>query len=602
MEHFNQHHHITTALAEAAHLTPLQMESLHAEQRESGKSLGRLLLERGAISEDRLLAVIGKHLNIDHIDLAGAALQPETIRCISGETARRYRVIPVARRGSQLLLAMADPLDLPALDEVARLTGYEVFPVVAAESAVIAAIDRYYYAVDHLTASDRANLFTPAIASESSGARGASGTAGSASTVQEDKEQGEEGPVIGAVNALIRRAVDEGASDLHLEPTAGGLRVRLRLDGILRDLASPPRHRQHQIISRVKIMANLDIAEKRLPQDGNIRQHEGPEERNLRVSTMPTIHGEKVVIRLIEKERIVLPLERLGFSPHAYRTLKRLLLNQSGMILVTGPTGCGKTTTLYSALQYLNCPEDNIITVEDPVECHLEGVNQIQVNRRINRTFASTLRSILRQDPDIIMIGEIRDLETAGIAAQAALTGHLVLSTLHTGNAAGAVTRLIDMGLEPYMVTASLVGVIAQRLIRRICSHCREAYQPAEEDALFYEKYFQSHAPARLYHGAGCSKCNRTGYRGRIPIQEMLLLNQELQGLILRGGTMLQLQQAAMNKGMAPLISDGRSCLEDGKTTLGEVVRATFSSVFDGHASAYTDSNAFFSRMHRDND
>jgi len=338
-------------------------------------------------------------------------------------------------------------------------------------------------------------------------------------------------------------------------------------------------------------MANLDIAERRLPQDGNIQLHSNGSEVNLRVSTMPTIVGEKIVIRLLEKERIVLPLNDLGFSDNNYQTIRRLLLNQAGMILVTGPTGCGKTTTLY-----------NIITVEDPVECRLKGINQIQVNRRINRTFANTLRSILRQDPNIIMVGEIRDLETAKIATQAALTGHLVLSTLHTNNAAGAVTRLIDMGLEPYLVTSSLVGVIAQRLIRKICPHCLVEYVLKDSEKNFFEGYFKKKAPAKLYHGAKCKACNGTGYQGRTSIQELLLLNGELQDLIQKGATAVTVQDAAIKQGMLPLVSDGLRCLEAGVTTMGEVVRTTFSSVFDSQTAGYTGSATFIDQLKMLND
>lgn len=407
----------------------------------------------------------------------------------------------------------------------------------------------------------------------------------------------EEAPVIRAVNALICRAIKERASDIHLEPSEEGLRIRLRLDGVLHDLGAPQGLKPAHIISRVKIMANLDIAERRLPQDGNIQLHNNGSEVNLRVSTMPTIVGEKIVIRLLEKERIVLPLNHLGFSENNYQTIRRLLLNQAGMILVTGPTGCGKTTTLYSSLHYLNRPEDNIITVEDPVECRLKGINQIQVNRRINRTFANTLRSILRQDPNIIMVGEIRDLETAKIATQAALTGHLVLSTLHTNNAAGAVTRLIDMGLEPYLVTSSLVGVIAQRLIRKICPHCCVEHVLNDNEKHFFESYFKKKAPAKLFHGARCKACNGTGYQGRTSIQELLLLNGELQDLIQKGATAVTVQDAAIKQGMLPLVSDGLRCLEAGITTMGEVVRTTFSSVFDSQTAGYTGSATFIDQL-----
>jgi type IV pilus assembly protein PilB len=370
----------------------------------------------------------------------------------------------------------------------------------------------------------------------------------------------------------------------------------------LHDLTAPSGQIQSNIISRVKIMANLDIAEKRLPQDGNINWKEGQTGINLRVSTLPTINGEKIVIRLLEKERIVLPLDRLGFSADNHNLLRRLLLNQYGMLLVTGPTGCGKTTTLYSALHHLNRPQDNIITVEDPVEYRLKGINQIQVNRKINRTFANALRSILRQDPNIIMVGEIRDIETATITAQAALTGHLVLSTLHTNNAAGAVTRLIDMGLDDYLVTASLLGVIAQRLIRQICPGCAREYNLNDREKIFFRHYFGQEPPQVLIRGAKCNLCNQTGYRGRLSIQEILILNHELQELIMSGATAENIQKKAVAQGMRSLVKDGLRLILEGKTTISEIVRSTFNTVIDPESTLNEASIAYLSNLHHGED
>ena len=407
-------------------------------------------------------------------------------------------------------------------------------------------------------------------------------------------------PVIRLVNSLVMRAIEEKASDIHLEQTKAGIRIRMRLDGVLHDIPAPQNFKQAEIISRVKVMANLDIAERRLPQDGHIQVTKENGDINLRVSTMPTVEGEKVVIRLLEKERIVLPLEQLGFSEDTYASFKRMLLNQAGMILVTGPTGCGKTTTLYSALHYLNRPEDNIITVEDPVECRIEGINQVQADPRIGRTFATTLRSILRQDPDIMMIGEIRDLETVTIATQAALTGHLVLSTLHTNNAAGAVTRLVDMGLAPYLVSASLVGVMAQRLIRRNCQNCTEEYRLSREEKLFFNNYFRIDPPLNLHRANGCRHCNGTGYRGRTSIQELLVLNEELQGFILKGAPANIISAKAVKEGMKTLVDDGLRCLYRGETTLGEVVRATFSSTYNSGELSRLETSEFLSALQKE--
>ncbi len=578
---------IGDALIRAGVISEEQLKVFMQPENSKSEPLGKVLIEKGIISEEELLKTIEKELKVRRISLADYHFDAETVGLITADMARRHLVIPLQRKGHQLVLAMADPLNLSAIDDVAMVTGEDVYPVLAAESEVLSAINLHY-----------------AIHGEAGTGRVEEKEA-PAEKIRPENElttPGNIDSVVKRVNQLILRAIEQGASDIHFEPSERGLRIRMRLDGYLRDLSVPSTYRQDQIISRIKIMANLDIAEKRLPQDGNIKLHSGEREINLRVSTMPTINGEKVVLRLLEKERIVLPLEKLGFSGQYYRIFQRLLLNQSGMVLVTGPTGCGKTTTLYSALNYLNRPEDNIITVEDPVECRLEGINQIQVNRKINRTFANTLRSILRQDPDIIMIGEIRDLETAKIAIQAALTGHLMLSTLHTNNAAGAVTRLIDMGLEAYLVSASLVGVMAQRLIRKICVHCKEEYSLTEEEKRFFQQYFQKEPPPTLYRGAKCNRCNRTGFRDRTSIQELLLLNGELQDLIQDGAPAPLIQRKAVERGMQPLVRDGLRCLEEGLTTMSEIVRTTFSSVFEDEASGYAGSSTFINQLQRERD
>ncbi len=569
---------IEKALLEAASVPPEKRELLLREQQAAGKSLARLLIEKELLGEEAAATILEDLLDIPRINLYNHNFKEETIDCISAEMARRYRVVPLGIKGKKLYLAMADPMDLAAVDEVAMVTGLEVCPVIAGEKAVSYTLNHYY----------DPGGYPPPEAVERGGAVRETGK------IPTPKPSAEDAPVIKLVDSLIERALDEGVSDIHLEPSAEGLRIRMRLDGVLHDLAVPSRYKQAHIISRVKIMANLDIAEKRLAQDGNIHFHEGGREVNLRVSTMPTVHGEKAVIRVLDKKKIILPLDRLGFSPGNYRLFQRLLLNQSGMILVTGPTGCGKTTTLYSALHYLNNPGNNIIAVEDPVEYQLKGINQVPVNRRINRTFANALRSILRQDPDIIMIGEIRDLETVKIAAQAALTGHLVLSTLHTGNAAGAVTRLTDMGLEPFMVTASTVGVVAQRLIRNNCPHCLKSYRLSPEEGELYRGYFENDPPESLARGTGCRHCNHTGFKGRTSIQELLIMSRELQALILRQAPAAEIHNKAVQQGMEPLLAGGLRCLEAGITTPGEVIRATFNSIFDRERAEYAEKCAIF--------
>ncbi len=572
------------AFLEALALSEETKQKLLNEQKISGNNIVKLVIENGLSDEETAVSIMGELLNIPQINLYSLRFNEQAVDSIPAEMASRYRVLPVGFKGGSLFLATADPLDLAALDDVAMYTGREVCPVIAGGKAIAYALNHCY---------GQAGYPDPEEVTQQEDAVRETENELSAERIIN------EAPVVKLVNSLIDKALEEGASDIHFEPSDQGLRIRMRLDGILHDLAVPTRFKQAHIISRVKVMANLDIAEKRLAQDGNIHHRKKEREINLRVSTMPTVHGEKVVVRLLDKEMIVLPLERLGFSNNDYCNLKRLLLNQSGMVLVTGPTGCGKTTTLYSALNYLNDPRYNIITVEDPVEYHLKGINQVPVNRRINRTFANTLRSILRQDPDIIMVGEIRDLETVKIATQAALTGHLVLSTLHTNNAAGAVTRLIDMGLEPYMVTASTVGLIAQRLIRKICPYCKEE-DPLDKAAReFCALYFKEEPVPTFYRGAKCKRCNYTGFRGRTAIQEILILNQELQTLILNRAPAVEIQKSAVAQGMTPLLADGFRSIKNGTTTLGEVVRVTYNSLLDDEMAGIVENSAFFARVQK---
>jgi len=466
---------LESALLNSGLISPEQLELALEEQRQQGKRLSKYLIEKDIITEEQFINILEEYFNIPRVEPGQFNITSEIAALIPAETAKRLRVMPLAHNNGQLTVAMLDPLDLNCLDDLSRLTGLDINPVTARESSINYLITQFYSIED---AGDGKII------------------------IESDSDpQTDEAPVIRMVNSLIEKAIDEEASDIHLEPDEDSLRVRMRLDGILHDLTAIPGHVRARIVSRVKIMANLDIAERRLPQDGNIEWQSNGGGVSLRVSTLPTILGEKVVIRLLNKDKIVLPLEELGFSRENYNALLELLMNHAGLLLVTGPTGCGKTTTLYSALHYLNRPEDNIITVEDPVEYRLKGINQVQVNQRINRTFANALRSILRQDPDIVMVGEIRDLETAKITTQAAFTGHLVLSTLHTNNAAGAVTRLIDMGLENYLATASLVGVIAQRLVRKICSHCKKEYRLSDDEKYFYKALFQKRTTAEINQG-----------------------------------------------------------------------------------------------------
>ncbi len=556
---------------------------LVAESRRSGRRVARLLLEKKLISEEQLLTVLESELGIKQVNLSLFPVDQQAIAKLPADIAARFGVMPLAGENGKMTVAMSDPLDLEAIDYIAMLTGAEIVPVLARDSAIRQMISRFYGFVP----GQREKITT--------GLPGANSEPES-----EIPMRSENSPVVQIVNSLVEQAIAEGASDIHLEPGEKNLRIRMRLDGVLHDLASPAEQLKTHIISRVKIMANLDIAEKRLPQDGNIDWQEGRVGINLRVSTLPTINGEKIVIRLLEKERIVLPLEQLGFSEDNYNHFLRLLLNQHGLLLVTGPTGCGKTTTLYSALHHLNRPQKNIVTVEDPVEFRLKGINQVQVHRKINRTFANALRSILRQDPNIIMVGEIRDPETATITIQSALTGHLVLSTLHTNSAAGAVTRLTDMGLEKYLINSALLGVIAQRLVRLICPDCAGESRLNEQEKIFFRNYFDHEPPDKLPQGLKCNRCNHTGYRGRISIQEVLIINRNIQSLIMQEATTEELQRGAVRQGLRTLVKDGLRLILEGKTTVGEIVRSTFNTIIDSEATLNKDSIAYLSSLQRD--
>ena len=548
-------------LIESKAVTREQLLEAMEEQKVSTRPTGQILISKGFITEETFARILSKRLGIPRVNLYSYEIDPEVATAIPVLMARRHQVLPLRRQGEKIVLAMADPMNIIALDDVAMYTGSGVEPVIALPSAVEHAIDRYFGLKESMEQAVEVNE-------------------------SRDKEEElsrlrtlvEDAPIVKVVNSLIQQAVIEKASDIHIEPSGKGVRIRMRVDGILHDLMSPPKGTQPVIVSRIKIMSGLDIAERRLPQDGRILLQSNLKDVNLRVSTLPTIHGEKVVIRLLERERVVLPLEKLGFSEQNYRLFKQSLLNRSGMILVTGPTGCGKTTTLYSVLNYLNSPKDNIITVEDPVEYRLEGVNQVQVNPKINLTFASTLRAILRQDPNIIMVGEIRDLETAEIATRAALTGHRVLSTLHTNDAPRAITRLLDMGVENYLITSSLLAVVAQRLIRLICPECRQKYRLTLDQRLLFSKVFGREAPLELYRGNGCKKCNRTGYRGRVAIHELLRVDRKIRRLILDGAGPEKIVAAAREQGMIPMLRDGLRRVEKGDTTPEEVIRVAFDS------------------------
>ena len=537
-------------------------------QQERGERIERLLLDLGFISEDDLIGLLSEHLGVPVIGRKEFPQAPVALQGVNPQFLKHAKILPLEIQDGTLSVAMADPADLYSLESLEVATGLAVKPRLGREKEILAALEGYDAAAQ------------PA-------AEEGDGTLAYIGDDEEDmnhlRDLASEAPVIRLVNLLINRAVEQRASDIHIEPFENELKIRYRIDGVLHDIDSPPRRQQAAIVSRVKIMAKLNIAERRLPQDGRIKLRTMGKEIDLRVSTLPTLYGESVVMRILDRSSIVLDLEQLGFPQDTLAQLEHLILRPYGMILVTGPTGSGKTTTLYGALEKINSPDKKIITIEDPVEYQVSGVNQIHVKPQIGLTFANGLRSIVRQDPDVIMVGEIRDPETAEIAVQAALTGHLVFSTLHTNDAAGAVSRLLEMGVEDYLLASSLLGVLAQRLVRKVCTKCRE---PVPQGEAFFAAGDMTTAAAErfshvavngapIYRAAGCEECSGTGYRGRSGIYELLLVNESIRELILKHASADVIKAAAVAKGMRTLRDDGWLKVREGVTTVAEVLRVT---------------------------
>lgn len=547
-------------LIEAGLLTPEQLEKALSVQKKTGERLGRVLSHLGYITEESMIEVLEFQLGVPHVDLANLAINREVAATIPVALAERYQVIPIKKQGKEITLAMVDPTNFFAMDDVRMITGCEVQPVIAAEREIMRAIDQTYgmkelveKAVNRLRPEDGISTL--------------------------EIQTADDAPVISIVNSLITQAIKERASDIHVEPQERNVRARFRVDGVLREVVNFPKHTHAAIISRIKIMSEMDIAEKRMPQDGRIKVHEQGREIDLRISTLPTILGEKVVMRILDKKTVILDIKGLGFSSDNFTRYRQLFSHSYGMVLVTGPTGSGKTTTLYSTLMEVNSIDTNIITVEDPVEYRLDGINQVQVNHKAGLTFANGLRSILRQDPNIVMVGEIRDAETADIAIRAALTGHLVFSTLHTNDAPGAVTRLIDMGIEPFLVASSVLGVVAQRLVRLVCPDCKQFYTPEPDSR---ERLFLGLEPAaavRLFRGAGCSRCGYTGYRGRMSIHEVMPVTAAIRELINKRASSDEVAALARAEGMRTMREDGISKALEGLTTIDEVMRVAYSGL-----------------------
>jgi type IV pilus assembly protein PilB len=570
-------------------ITPEQLQEVLAYQKANGGKLGLILVKLGFVKDEDITALLSKQYGVPSINLLQFDIDPAVIKLIPGETAQKYQIIPLSRNGATLTIAMTDPTNVFAMDDIKFMTGYNVEPVVASEGAVNDALERYYTAPVKKVESPGNTTGGSALdaAARALEAMPTDAEAADVEVIQDLEEinaealarQGEEAPVIKLVNVILMSAIHKGASDIHIEPYEKEFRVRYRVDGILYNIMSPPMKFRDAITSRIKIMAKLDIAEKRLPQDGRIKirfaDNGVTKDLDFRVSCLPTLFGEKIVLRLLDKDKLMLDMTKLGFEAESLAKFEVAIQKPWGMVLVTGPTGSGKTNTLYSSISRINTPETNIMTAEDPVEFNLVGVNQVQVRENIGLNFAAALRSFLRQDPNIILVGEIRDFETAEIAVKAALTGHLVLSTLHTNDAPSTVNRLMNMGIEPFLVASSVNLICAQRLVRRVCANCKEPHDtppPALLQAGFSQEDAHSVKPLM---GKGCEKCNNTGYKGRVGLYEVMEIDDDLRELVLVGASSLELRKRAIEFGMITLRQSGLLKVKAGLTSLEEVARET---------------------------
>ncbi|HYR37862.1 MAG TPA: type IV-A pilus assembly ATPase PilB [Methylomirabilota bacterium] len=543
------------------------------EQKGSNDKLGSILVKLSFVTEENLIAFLSRQYGIQSITLSQLDIDPDILKLVPEQIARKYEVLPVKLQGNTLTLAMGDPTNVFALDDVGFMTNLQVIPAVASQAAIRQAIDRSY---------DSKGGGIADIVSEMEGAaadvelvEGDEEAAASKVDVFELKESADEAPVVRLINMILVDAIRRGASDIHLEPYEKVFRVRFRVDGVLHEIMTPPKRLEAALTSRVKIMASLDIAERRLPQDGRIKLRFNQREIDFRVSTLPTIYGEKTVMRILDKDSLQLDLTMLGFDSWSLEQFTKAIHNPYGMILITGPTGSGKTTTLYSAIHTINSPDINIMTAEDPVEYNLRGVNQVQINEEIGRTFAAALRAFLRQDPDVILVGETRDLETAQIGIRAALTGHLVLTTLHTNDCPSTVARLLDMGIPPFLVSSSLTLILAQRLGRKVCKDCKQPYDADEEILVPYGHIPQGLGKISFYKGKGCATCNFTGMKGRVAIYEVMPINQDIRDLIIRNAPAVEIGEAAQRQGMRTLRQNALQKVIDGGMTIEEVLRVT---------------------------
>jgi len=563
MNEGGQRRRLGEILIDSNHLLPEQLELALARQRETGRRLGQILVEMGYVTYDVLVEALTEQTGIPHVWLRRGLVDPKIVHIVPKEKAELHSVVPMFKVHNTLTVAMSDPSSIFVVDDLESITGCRIQPVRCRKEEIVTAISEYYNRSEDMADFLESFQETDVEVVEQR----------QFEDLRLVEEMAEGARVINMVNLMLLNAIKEGASDIHIEPDTNIVRVRYRIDGALQEVMTARLDVLPAIMSRVKVMANMNIAERRLPQDGRIRVVAEGRDVDLRVSTMPTVLGEKVAIRLLDKSQLVLDLNKLGFHPDTLVEVKRLLFRPHGIILVTGPTGSGKTTTLYGAIKLISTIEKNIVTIEDPVEYQLEVINQIQVNSELGLTFAKILRSVLRQDPDVIMVGEIRDHETAEVAVQAALTGHLVLATLHTNDSIGAVARLLEMGIEPYLLTSTLIGVVAQRLVRLVCNGCRITHFPPRD---LLDRIGWQGRNASFAVGKGCSMCFDTGLRHRQGIFELLLMNEELRRMVLSNPSFDELREVSMTSDMRTLKDEGFRLVEQGLTSLDEVMRVVF--------------------------
>lgn len=562
---------LTSVFLEQGVITAKELDAALAMRTDVGEDIGEFLVRVGMITERDRVRCVGMRHGIQFVELSGKQMDTDVARLVPHAMALRHKAIPVERSQDILKVAMANPLDVQAVDDIAKVTGLEPMPLIAVEDEILEAVFTCFGA-----AGDVSDIIVEAIKDADAEVKIREEEPEEAeSNVADLKDLAGGAPVVRLVNALVARAIAERASDIHIEPEAGRVRVRLRVDGILHEVMTVPKDLQSPVISRIKVMAGMDVAERRAPQDGRITLIARPQEYDFRISTYPAVHGENVVIRVLEKSAAQITLDKLGLQPDVAGAFSRMVHSPYGMILTCGPTGAGKTTTLYAALNMINTVERNILTIEDPVEYQLPGVVQANVNRKAGLTFATGLRTMVRQDPDVILVGEIRDSETAEIAVEAALTGHLVLSTLHANDSAGAAARLIDMQVEPFLVASSVVGLLSQRLMRTVCPRCAVPVEISESLVAQLGLRVSVEELAGATKGAGCEQCGRTGYKGRVGIYELLKMDDDIRSAIIARSSAATIRQIAIEKGMRTLRADALEKVKSGQTTIEEVMRVT---------------------------